>query len=354
MAPLKGVHRVRMAIASGFAEYWYAWRGGPQILAVTARSRALVDIKVNAAAAEAGRRFFEIAQLRKTPSKGFIHGLAWAWMQSPEFAAVAERTRKDRRRLLAVIQQDLGTMPIAALDARGARKALIAWRNRYKARPSYADHLAATLSQLLGWARDQGETAADPMREWPWIYRVDRSGVIWAADELEALCLAAEPDLQRAVLLAAYSGLRQSDLIALTWSAIGDGVIIRRTSKRGRVVHIPITPALRRVLDACPGGDCLQVLTRDGLPWKVTTLQKRFRLARAAAAKKAPEIAKKRWHDLRGTFATSLVRAGVPDADVDRIMGWSPGQSEQTRACYVTATVVAEAAIARLNRSGQA
>lgn len=38
---LPGVHRVRARLAgSQIAEYWYAWRGGPRILAVKARSDA--------------------------------------------------------------------------------------------------------------------------------------------------------------------------------------------------------------------------------------------------------------------------------------------------------------------------
>ena len=40
-------------------------------------------------------------------------------------------------------------------------------------------------------------------------------------------------------------------------------------------------------------------------------------------------------------------REGYEDDDVDRIMGWKKGNSEQTRAAYVTGDVVARTAIAR-------
>ena len=356
MAPLKGVHRVRKRLAAGFAEYWYAWRGGPRILAVVATSERIRDLRVEAEAAEAGRRFHEIHAARKTPPKGFIHALAIDWMNSPEFALYADRTRKDLKKRLAMVQADIGTMPIRALDAAGARRILIERRNKYAANPCLADQWASALSQLLAWARNQGLTAADPMREWPWIYQVDRSGVVWTAEDLEAICAGAAGDveLQIAMLGAAYSGLRKGDLLMLTKSAIAADRITRRTRKRKRVVDIPITPALRSVLDAALArspADCLYVFTFKGRQWKQPTLDHHFATARAKAAEKIPEIAGKRWHDFRGSYATLLIRAGVPDQDVDRLMGWKVGNSELTRASYVSGSVVAEMAIERLKRS---
>ena len=365
MVPLKGVHRVRMRLATGFAEYWYAWRGGPRILAVTATSERLRDLKAAAAAEEAGRRFHEIHQARKTPAKGLLGTLALEWAgtddktASPEFLLLADRTRKDLRKHLAIVRQDLGSMPTRALEAAGARKVLIDWRNRYADHPRQADHYASALSQLLLWARGQGITTADPMRNWPWIYRVDRSGVVWSAEELEAICAAAPDDreLQVAILGAAYSGLRKGDLLQLTKSAIAADRIVRRTSKRKRVVDVPIPPALRSVLDAALAlspPDCLYVFTKDGRQWKQSTLDKHFSAARAKAAEKVATIEGKRWHDLRGSYATLLVRAGTGDSDVDRIMGWKKGNSELTRASYVSGSVVAELAIARLRFTGAA
>ena len=356
-APLRGVHRVRKSNAGGRAEYWYAWRSGPLILSQSATTDRLLDMKVAAAAEDAGRQYFALHAARKAPPRDTLAALIQAWRGvgdgpgSPEFQKLAERTRKDLKRHLAVIEADIGDMPLAALKADSARKALLEWRNRYSDRPRTADHYASALSQLLLWARDQGHTSADPMRAWPWIYEVDRAGIVWTAQEIEAVCACAEPELQRAILLAAYSGLRQGDLIKLPWSAIGEGVIIRKTNKRGRVVYIPIKPPLRAALASCPQVGPI-ILTKDGQPWKASTLQKRWRIARAQAIKACPSIAGKRWHDFRGSFATLLIRDGAEDADVDRIMGWKPGNSELTRASYVTGSVIAEVTLKRLKPGG--
>lgn len=360
MAPLQGVHRVRITNASGRAEYWYAWRGGPRILSETATSDRILDMKVAAAAGEAGRRYYELHQARVAAPKDTLQTWVQAWKASPEFkTGLSPRSQKDYAAALKVVEADLGQMPQKALKADGCRAALLAWRNRYADKPHQADKYAGALSKLLAWARNQGLTSADPMREWPWIYRSDRSEVVFHAGEIEALCAAAGKDLelQLAILLASYSGLRKCDLIALPKSAIGESTIVRRTSKRGRVVHIPITAAMRQVLNIClriSPDDCLTVLSRNGKPWKAPTLEKAWDKARTAAAAKLPSLQGKRWHDLRGTFATSLHREGYDDAEVDRIMGWKVGYSEQTRAAYVAGDVVAHTAIARAARRAKA
>lgn len=357
MAPLKGVNRVRKTEASGLrVERWYAWRGkgAPCILSEAAVSDRILDLKVEAAAEAAAELFFALKAARKAAPSDQLLWLIKAWLASPEFngAQLSVRTRKDYASWIRPAEQDLGDLPLVALKADGCRAQLLAWRNRYAATPANADHFASALSNCLQWARDQGHTSADPMRNWPWIYHPDRSEILYLVDEIETICAAARRDVEFtcAFLLAAYSGLRKCDLIRLPKTAIGPTTIIRRTSKRGRVVHIPITPALREVLDLCLAlspPEALTVLTKNGRPWKASTLDKAWAGWRAIATKKKPSLEGKRWHDLRGTYATSLHREGYEDDDVDRIMGWAKGGSEQTRASYVSGDVVAHTAIAR-------
>jgi len=358
MAPLKGVNRVRKTEAGGMrVERWYAWRGkgAPCILAEAAVSDRVLDLKVAAAAEAAGERFFQLKAAKKTAPKGELLGLIRDWLASPEFANHSPRTQKDYRACIRAAEDHLGALPLIALKADGARAQLLRWRNRYQETPASADHYASALSNCLQWARDQGRTSADPMRNWPWIYHPDRSEIVYLAAEIELLCAKAvgDLDLQLAILGASYSGLRKCDLIRLPKTAIGATTVIRRTSKRGRVVHVPITAALRQVLDLCLArspDDCLTVFSCDGRPWKSSTLDNRWAPVRAAAAAEMPSIKGKHWHDMRGTYATSLHRDGYEDDEVDRIMGWKKGNSEQTRAAYVSGDVVAHTAIARARR----
>lgn len=358
MAPLQGVHRVRKRNASGPAEYWYAWRGGPCILAQSAVSERVLDLKVEAAAAEAGRLYYELVERRTAAPKDTLQALIRDWLACPSFKAThSARTQKDYAAWIRAAESDLGDLPIKALKADGCRATLLSWRNGYAATPANADHFASALSNCLAWARNQGRTSADPMKDWPWIYHPDRSDIVFFAGEIEAVCaraaVAGDIEFELALLLAAYSGLRKCDLLRLPKSAIGERTIVRRTSKRKRVVHIPITPALRQVLDLCLAlspPDALTVLTKNGKAWKSSTLDKCWSQYRAEALPLTPSLKDKRWHDLRGSYATSLHRLGYEDDEVDRVMGWKKGNSEQTRAAYVSGDVVAHTAIARADK----
>lgn len=345
---LPGVHRVRVPLAQGFGEYWYAWRGGPRILAETAATKAALDRRVEKAAAKAAEAFHALRE-QKPSGEGFVAGLIYAYQNSPEFALLAARTRKDLRAHLSVIREDLGDMPVKALDAKGARKALMEWRARYAAKPRTADHYMGSLAWMLSWARDNGHTGADPLKGWTRLYEVDRSEIVWEPGEVEALCAVAEPELQRIILGAVWSGLRRGDLLRLTWADVKGDFIIRKTAKRRKTVRIPILPQLRAVLDATPKIGPV-VFTKDGKPWNVNTLTKRFSLARARAVKLAPTIEGKRWHDMRGTFATFLTAAGLDTDAIAGIMGWATEAADDTRRSYVGQGSVALASLEKLKR----
>lgn len=345
---LPGVNRTRRQLADGqVAVHWYAWRGGPPILSVKAHPTNLARA-IRAAEAEAARKYHELVRERTDQSKatGFLANWINSYRDSEELSKLAPRTQRDRRKCLMVLRDEWGDLPTAALGAAVMRSRILEWRKKYASTPRTADHYLETFAALLKWARDTGKTKADPLAEWPRLYFADRSEVIWTADEIEAVCKHAAADLKRAILLAAHTGLRQGDLLTLTWASIQGDEIVRETRKRKKVVRIPITDVARAVIDDCPKG-ATTVLTRDGKPWKVSTLEKQFSVARAAAG-----IEGKRWHDLRGTYATLLMSAGVETDHVDRIMGWAKGSADQVRARYVGSAAVASAVAERLKRFG--
>jgi hypothetical protein len=243
---------------------------------------------------------------------------------------------------------------VKALKADGARAELLAWRNRYAATPANADQYAGGLSKLLAWARNQGLTSADPMREWPWIYHPDRSDIVWTAPELEAVCAKADPERSwRSCSRPIPACARRPDPADL----VGD----RRDAHRPPHLEAEAGGAHPDHAGAAPGPRRLPSARRrrpdepaagpDGADEERAALgrldaQQGLAGRPAAAAAKLPQILEKRWHDMRGTYATSLHRDGYEDDEVDRIMGWKKGNSEQTRAAYVAGDVVAHAAIA--------
>lgn len=347
---LPGVHRVRKQLANGEAEYWYAWRGGPCILKAAAPSHVLLAREVERLAPEAMRLFGQ--RVGPGPDKNVLAGLVTRYLESPEFARLADRTRKDRRKTLDKARTDLGELELKALEARGARAALIGWRDRYAATPRTADAYLSDLSAVLSWAHDRGEIAANPVRDFPRLYRVDRAAIIWEPHQVAAVLAHASEELSYAILLASNTGARLGDLRALTWSSVGRDAISWQTGKsRGRrTAVVPITAELRDLLVRIPRRDSPNILTSSrGRPWTEPGLESALRKAKIAAGIKGL-----RWHDFRGTAATNLVRANMSEEDVATILGWSSAKVREIARRYVTSEELGRALLRRLNNTGGA
>jgi len=129
------------------------------------------------------------------------------------------------------------------------------------------------------------------------------------------------------VLLGLNSGCRRGELLALRWTDV-DLVAARltvrgETAKSGRTRHIPLNAEAVAVLkdwqDQATGD--LVFPGEDGET--MFSLKTAWGRVLKAAAKTAPTIADFRFHDLRHTFASKLVQAGVDLYVVKALLGHS-------------------------------
>jgi integrase len=125
---------------------------------------------------------------------------------------------------------------------------------------------------------------------------------------------APSPHVTAAIMIAAYSGLRASELLALPRTPTQSATLTVLTSKSGKPRQVPIAGPARRYLSALPLG-----MSYD-------QLHKQFCKARKAAG--MPHV---RFHDLRHTTASLLANAGVDLYVIGAILGHS---SPQTTARY--------------------
>lgn len=129
-------------------------------------------------------------------------------------------------------------------------------------------------------------------------------------EQVEALAAACDTDGARdAIRLAAYTGLRRGELLALRAQDWRDGALWLATSKSGRPRRVPVPPSLH---DVC-----------KRLPLRTTAAYLRGDFERARAAVGLPGV---RFHDLRHTYASLLVQAGVDLRAVKDLMGHSTMQ----------------------------
>lgn len=321
----KGVHTVRKANGS---VYRYAWRGGPRLYA---------DPKSDDFLIEHGAAL----QSRKSNNGLTLWDFVGQYLESKRFDSLTDKGKRNRARDCDRIRLDtikmengkvapLHALTRGALEDSAVRSIFIKWRDSYSDRPRAADMNIETLSVVLTHAMDEGRLDVNRALRISKIYKNNRSDVVWEDVEIEAVCAAGTPAIAAAIRFAALTGLRQGDCAEITWAADKGNHLDWETSKTGKRVLVPILPELRELLDGLPRhGETILTNSNRG-KWTGQAIGNAFQ-----RAKNKTGIEGKRFHDLRGTFATLLVRAGVTDERTADIIGWSKDRVSEIRRVYV-------------------
>lgn len=205
-------------------------------------------------------------------------------------------------------------------------KDIVAYKNK-----RYEDGMApATINRELANLKKAFNLA---MREWEWCHQNPVSRVSmekennkrdrWLTEEEESRLLGScRPWLRDLVLFALHTGMRMGEILELTWRGVD---FTRRTvtvfrSKNGERRTIPVNETVLQVLKEKSkvrslNSDrvfCSKIFT----PLESGHLRRAFRLALSKA-----KIEEFHFHDLRHTFATRLVQAGIDLYKVQQLLG---------------------------------
>lgn len=329
---LRGVHKVK---AAG-KDYYYAWRGGPRLTGEPGSPQFISSY-------EAAHR------LRKVPDSSLFHSVIARYKASTAFTKRRDRTKADYHKQIAKIEVAFGDLPMAALDDPRITREFLDWRDKMANSPRQADYAWTVLMRIISWARGGGLTGYRPPERVERLYRADRSEMVWEEADIAAFMAVASVPLQRALVMALYTGQRQGDLLAAAWTNYDGQKITLRQSKTGQRVSIPVHSKLKAVLDAMPRNSLTILTNGRGRPWAGNA----FRKAWGAATRKA-RIQKLTFHDLRGTAVTRLFEADCNPAEVASITGHSMRDVSAILDRYTARTSkLAVAAITKLERSGQ-
>lgn len=310
---MKGLHAVKAKLASGKTKtYYYAWRGGPRLEGRLGSAEFVANY--NAAIRE-----------RRTAPQGRFHAVIAAYRASAEFSTkLAERTKKDYLRHLAVIEAEFGDMPLVAFSEpqrQATRGDFKAWRDKLAtASIRQADYAWSVLARVCSWGKDRGKIATNPAEKGGRLYAAERTDKIWTGLDEARFLLSGPAHMRLAFLLALWTGQRQGDLLRLKWAAY-DGARIRlKQGKTKKNVVIPCGSVLRIALDAERArtrGDTV-LLTLAGTAWTEDGFRSSWRKACKAAG-----ISDITFHDLRGSAVTRLALAGCTVPEIAAITGHS-------------------------------
>jgi integrase len=164
--------------------------------------------------------------------------------------------------------------------------------------------------------------------------------IVYSPEQVMAIAHETEQEQDLAlIVVAAFSGLRLGELLALRWRDIrwSESAItvsgsytqgIGTTSTKSRKARsVPLADQVGAVLAKLSerkefvGQSDLVFVNENGFHVDPTTIRKRYRKALARAQKTDREIPSLRFHDLRHTFGSLLARSGVPVLDIQTYLG---------------------------------
>lgn len=347
MIDLKGLYRVT---AKG-RTYFYAWRGGPRMKTDPAKAAAFAEEFVAHHAARKGgdpkALSGVIVQWKRSP----------AWTVAPELGGMAETTKRSWKGPLDDIHAEFGSVPMKAFeDTSRARKRIKKWLEQWRETPRARDTRKQVFSALLSFAIEEDLLTTNPCFNIANIYEVDRSEVIWTEDDIARFTIASgSAELTWALELACLTGLRQADLLRLSWSHISDlaiEMVASKTRFRGRyqrTAQIPLYDELRTLLAEIPKRSTVVLTNQDGRPWKSGFSSSWNKGLRASGL-----LGKLRFHDSRGTFATwAYTACNFKVAEIAEMLAWSPEKAERIIHRYVARDAAIRLRIRRLDEARQ-
>jgi integrase len=180
------------------------------------------------------------------PSTQTFDALIADYKFSPEFTKRAETTQKDYSRYLEIVSETWGKLHVTSLRP----KHVIQLRDVWAETPVAANHLLLVLKTLINWGIPREFSETNPCIHVPKL-EVDEEGarpwLSWAYNLIEEH---AREDMQRAVLLARYTGQRQADVLRMSPAHVEDGGINVTQQKTGKELWVPLHADLRRALKA--------------------------------------------------------------------------------------------------------
>ncbi|MBZ0107860.1 MAG: site-specific integrase [Candidatus Scalindua rubra] len=238
-----------------------------------------------------------------------------------EYLKWAERQRsyKDKRLCIRQLVEVFGNHDVKDLNTREIEQ----WQSRrlkYN-KPSTVNRLLATLKHMVNkgtqWGM-AGDGALKQVRNVKLVPENNRRLRFLSIEECQRLIACCHKDLKPIVIVALNTGMRRGEIFGLKWEQVDlkHGFILLDVTKNGERREIPINTTLEYLFKEIPHSvESVYVFAgKTGKP--LTDIKTGFHTALRKAG-----ISDFRFHDLRHTFSSQLVMAGIDLTSVKELLG---------------------------------
>lgn len=203
----------------------------------------------------------------------------------------------------------------------------------------------SVLRHLLYWAVDESLLLANPLARMPLARERRARRPVMAIEEEQCLLAVAPDHLKRIIIAALDTGMRRGELLRQLWEHVDFSrrvlFVTRSKTPEGEAREIPLTTRLFDLLWEIRENEG-PIFTYHGSPVKYLKTAWRTTLKRAG-------LRHFRFHDLRHTFNTRLMEAGVMQEVRKALMGHASGDRVHSIYTHVELPVKREA-IAKLEQ----
>lgn len=263
---------------------------------------------------------------KKAVARGTLGELIEAYRKSPEFANLAPATKhkygKVFDELSKIADMRLGSMTPEFLYGYRDKKT----RERKRA---FTNLIFAVLKMLFTWGMKRGRCKVNPAAAVDRIKRPRNLPVKnrpYRPEELAVLLDEAPPWLAVAVGVAAYTGLRESDVVKVKWTAYDGRAFETRAQKTGAEIWVPVHSRLRVILEAAPRtADTIVTGVRGHSIGRSTLTTAFFDLLRRLRDEGRIGSGLS-FHGLRHTLGTALAEAGCDPPTIAAVLGQATTQ----------------------------
>lgn len=330
-AKFVGLHEVKATLKSGERKtYYYAWRGGPRIKAKPGTNAFVQE-------------FARLTRDRDKERKAKEETLGWLieqYLASADYQSLKPKTRHDYERIIGVLKVKWGSLPLLALEAKGARTLFLNWRDEMRDTPRSADMHIAVLALIIAWGKDLEYVLRNPLERVKKLHNASRKDDVWMPWQIDRILTEGAPQVANVVKVALWTMQRQSDVLSLPTTAYDGGRLwITQAKTRARVVIRPADEIIP-ILEAAKARKQQRVLVNSrGENWTASGFRASLRKEMARLG-----ITGVRFHDLRGTAITYAYSKGVEIERIAEISGHSQKECEAViRRNYLAGEGVVEA-----------